>query len=81
MIQAVKAASAIALEAPPNPVPYGQPLTLTSIVVAPPGASTPTGSVVFLVDGVEQAPVLIQVVSGMAEASLSYTGLLAGRRS
>ncbi|MDB5313201.1 MAG: repeat protein, partial [Gemmataceae bacterium] len=40
-----------------NPAAYGQPVTYTAAVTGPAGGGTPTGSVTFAVDGVNQVAV------------------------
>ena len=54
---------------------FGQTLTISATVTTvPPGSGTPTGTVTFTVDGVEQPPV--DLVDGVA--TLRLTGLSIG---
>jgi hypothetical protein len=61
---------------PGSPV-EGQPVTLVATVV-PSTGGTPGGAVVFVVDGVAQAPVPLAVSGGQAVATLVLNGLAAG---
>lgn len=71
------ASTTTALSSSPRPSNYGQPVTLTAVVSAnAPSTSTPTGNVIFSIDGVDQPAVA--VVAGTA--TLVTTSLLAGSR-
>ena len=52
--------TAVDLASSKNPAPHGSAGAITAtIVVAPPGDGTPTGTVTFKVDGVAQSPVTL----------------------
>ncbi|MDV3252792.1 Ig-like domain repeat protein [Devosia sp. BK] len=62
----------------PTPSAYGQSVTLTAQVSATaPSVSTPTGTVVFSIDGVDQPAVALQA----GTATFTTTALAAGTRS
>jgi hypothetical protein len=62
------AATSTAVTSSANPSAFGQTVTFTAAVTATsPGAGTPTGNVVFTIDGTPQAP--IALVSGSASTS------------
>jgi large repetitive protein len=70
-----QAATTTALSSSADPSAAGAPVTVTATVTAvAPGAGTPTGQVVFTVDGTAQAPVAL--ASG--SATLALTGLAPG---
>ena len=73
-----KARAAAVVTSSLNPAVVGQPVTLTATVsVVAPGAGTPTGAVVFTVDGVALAPTPLS--GGTATLQLSALG--AGKHS
>ncbi|MDR3663708.1 MAG: Ig-like domain-containing protein, partial [Mycobacterium sp.] len=61
----------------PNPSAFGSTVTFTAIV-APATTGTPTGNVVFTVDGTPQAPVALTDVAGQQEATFVTSALAAG---
>jgi hypothetical protein len=67
------------LTVPPVAVAVGNPVAVLATVTAiGSGTGTPSGQVIFVVDGVAQAPVPLIVVNGMAEAALVLPSLSAG---
>ena len=56
----------------------GQNVTFTA-VVANPGPGSPTGTVTFSIDGVDQTPSNLSVVGGVNEATFTTSTLTAGR--
>jgi hypothetical protein len=77
LTQAVtKAETTTSVSAPASTSVYGQPVAFTATVaVAAPGSGTPTGKVVFYVDGAATAAatVNLQVVNGVVQASFTPT--------
>jgi hypothetical protein len=71
-------ATTTTLAASRNPSTVGQGVTFTAIVSPGGSAGNPTGSVIFTIDGVSQAPVSLHVVKGSDEATLSLASLAAG---
>ena len=61
-----------------DPSTVGQSVTFTAIVSAAGTAGSPTGSVVFTIDGVSEAPAPLQVVNGKDEAVLAISSLAKG---
>ncbi len=59
-----------------NPSTYGQPVTFKAVVTAL--AATPTGSVVFTIDGVSTPPVPLSDVGGVIEATFTNSTLPVG---
>lgn len=62
-------ASTTTLTASPNPSVFGQAVTLTATVSPQSGTTTPTGSVVFNIDGIDQTPITLS--NGQANFSTS----------
>jgi hypothetical protein len=75
------AASQTSLSSSANPSTAGEPVIFTAIVTAPGYQGTPTGTVVFTIDGQKQAPVALTVVRGMDEAQFITSALAAGSHS
>jgi hypothetical protein len=70
-----KAATSLALESSLNPSELGQPVTFTATVSAtPPGSGTPTGTVIFTVNGTPQSPVALAGAQATLTTALSPTG-------
>lgn len=62
-----------------NPSVFGQSVTFTASVQAvAPGSGTPTGNVIFLIDGVAQAPVALNAAG---QATFSTAGLGVGNHT
>ena len=80
-----KAGTTTAVRAPAATSVYGQPVTFTAtLAVSAPGSGTPTGKVVFYVDGAATpaATVNLQVVSGVVQATFTpATPLLPGNHT
>jgi hypothetical protein len=73
-----QAATSVDVVSSVNPSVAGQAVTFTATVSAtPPGAGTPTGTVIFSVDGVPQPPIAL---SG-GQASLTTSALPVGNRT
>ena len=78
-----KATTTVTLSSlPPNPIP-GQVVTVTATITAvAPGAGIPTGTVTFTVDGgsagLSTQPSAVVVNGGVATATVTITGLIAG---
>jgi large repetitive protein len=70
-------ATSTALAVAPNPVNIGESVTFTAIVGSA-SSGTPSGSVTFSIDGVDQPPVNLQVVNGQDEAVFQTSALSAG---
>jgi len=62
-------ASATTLTASPNPSVFGQTVTFTATVTPQSGTTPPTGSVVFNIDGIDQAPITLS--NGQASFPIS----------
>lgn len=58
----------------PNPATAGQPVIVTAIVTAE-GGGTPTGTVIFTIDGVPQPPSDITIVNDVARATITLATL------
>jgi hypothetical protein len=80
-----KANTTIGFSSSANPSVFGQPVTFTAAVSAvSPGAGTPTGTVIFGIDGVAQSPVSMSsgqasfttssLSVGAHEISIAYSG-------
>jgi uncharacterized membrane protein len=65
------------LDVSATPAMIGQPLTLTATVTAVTGS--PTGAVVFLIDGIAQSPVALSSVGGKNQATLTTSSLSVGQ--
>jgi uncharacterized repeat protein (TIGR01451 family) len=61
-----------------NPSTVGQAVTFTATVVPTSASGTPTGAVIFSVDGQAQPPVRVAVVNGRGQASFTISSLSAG---
>jgi hypothetical protein len=61
-----------------NPSTAGRPVTFTAVVLPASRGGTPTGTVVFSVDGKTEAPVPLTAGSNGARATFSTAGLRAG---
>ncbi len=61
-----------------NPSTAGQSVTFTAVVSAGGAAGSPSGSVIFTVDGVSQAPVALEVLKGSDQATFSIATLVKG---
>ena len=64
-----------------NPSTVGQQVTFTADVTAPGFAGTPTGTVIFTIDGQAETPVPLSVVGGVDQAQYLTTTLTAGQHS
>jgi Bacterial Ig-like domain (group 3)/Right handed beta helix region len=64
-----------------NPSMVGQQVTFTAVVAAEVSPTTPTGSVVFTIDGHAQPPVPLTVVGGVDEAQFATSTLAARQHS
>jgi hypothetical protein len=71
-------ATTTALTSSQNPSTPGESVTFTAVVSPNGTAGNPTGSVTFTIDGVAQAPVLLQVESGADLATFSISTLSVG---
>ncbi|MGH7266811.1 MAG: beta strand repeat-containing protein, partial [Candidatus Rokuibacteriota bacterium] len=70
-----KAATSTAVDSSLDPSVFGQPVTFTATVSAtPPGAGTPTGTVIFSVDGTPQPPVALAGAQATLTTTLSPVG-------
>ena len=56
-------------------------MTFTATVSPGGTAGSPTGSITFTIDGVAQAPVALQVVNGLDQATLSIASLTQGQHT
>ena len=74
------AATATKLSSSANPATVGQAVTFTAVVNSA-GAGTPVGNVTFTIDGGPQAPVALEVVGGVDEATFTTSSLSAGSHS
>jgi hypothetical protein len=70
----IKSPTATSVNSSANASVYGQAVTLTATVNPPTGASTPSGTITFTIDGTPQAPVTL---SG-GQASFTVTAFAAG---
>jgi hypothetical protein len=61
-----------------NPSIAGQPVTFTAVVSSSGTTGSPSGTVVFTIDGAALSPVSLQVVSGSDEASVAIASLGVG---
>jgi CSLREA domain-containing protein len=61
-----------------NPSAPGQQVTFTAVVTAPSYQGTPTGTVTFTIDGVDEPPIPLSVVGGNDEATFATKTLTAG---
>ena len=61
-----------------DPSTVGQSVTFTAIVSATGTAGSPSGSVVFTIDGVSEAPVPLHIVNGKDQAVLAISSLTKG---
>src|SRR5262249_14711026 len=61
-----------------DPSTVGQNVTFTAIVSATGPSGSPTGNVIFTIDGVAQATVPLQIVGSSDEATLSISSLAKG---
>ncbi|MBQ0984210.1 Ig-like domain repeat protein [Streptomyces sp. F63] len=69
------AATTTTVTSSPDPSALGDPVTIRAVVTAdPPGSGTPTGTVVFTIDGTPQAPVALDA-NGTAVLITSSLGL------
>jgi hypothetical protein len=66
------------LTSPLNPSTAGQPVSFTAVVSADASSGTPTGTVIFTIDGTAQAPAPLQVVNGHDQATFSISSLAKG---
>jgi hypothetical protein len=64
-----------------NPSTVGQQVTFTAAVTASGYQGTPTGTVIFTIDGHAQTPVALAVVGGVDEAQFSTSTLTVGPHS
>ncbi len=64
-----------------NPSNVGDQVTFTATVAPTSGTDTPSGDVTFAIDGKQETPVELQVVSGVDQASFSISTLSAGQHS
>src|SRR5262249_18022253 len=67
----------VSLASSANPSTAGQAVTLTAVVSPGSSAGTPTGTVLFTIDGNDE-PVALQVVGGSDEAVFTTSSLAAG---
>ncbi|MDR3638694.1 MAG: Ig-like domain-containing protein, partial [Isosphaeraceae bacterium] len=77
LVEQVNGATTTTLGSLPNPSTFGSTVTFTAIVV-PVTTGTPTGNVVFTVDGTPQAPVALTDVAGQQEATFTTSALAVG---
>src|SRR5262249_39816983 len=77
LTERVKSSSQLALVASANPVPTGQPVTLTATVSPASGTGTPTGTVTFMDGNV----VLARVTLSSGQATLVTSFATAGRHT
>jgi hypothetical protein len=61
-----------------NPSTFGQKVTFTAVVSASGFEGTPTGTVIFTIDGQAETPVALSVVGGVDEAQFATSTLTAG---
>jgi uncharacterized membrane protein/transglutaminase-like putative cysteine protease len=73
-----KVASTTTLKSSSNSVKFGQAITYTAIVGSAAGTASPTGRVVFYVDGVARPAVALHVVGGRVEATFTTSTLAVG---
>jgi CSLREA domain-containing protein len=71
-------ASVTAVSSSANPSTVDQPVTFTAVVTAPGFQGTPTGTVMFTIDGTPQTPVPLQVVNGNDQAAFPISTLTVG---
>jgi hypothetical protein len=71
-------ASVTSVSSSANPSALGQSVTFTAVVTAPSFPGTPTGTVVFTIDGQAEAPAAISIVAGVAQAQFTTASLAAG---
>ena len=74
-------ASTTAISSSLNPATVGEKVTFTAVVTAPSFQGTPTGSVIFTIDGNAQPSVPLSVVGGVDEAQFSTATLTAGQHT
>ena len=70
--------TATAVSSSLNPSTVGQQVVFTAIVTPNASSGTPTGTVIFTIDGLAQTPVPLAVVGGVDEAQFSTSTLAAG---
>jgi Bacterial Ig-like domain (group 3) len=75
------AASLTTVSSSANPSTPGQPVTFTAVVTAPSYLGTPTGTVIFTIDGQAQTPVALSVVGSADEVHYVTSTLAAGQHS
>jgi hypothetical protein len=64
-----------------NPSTVGQPVTFTAVVTAPGFSESPTGTVIFTIDGQAQTPVQVSVAGGLHQAQFVTSTLGIGQHS
>ena len=75
------AATIVLSSSAPDRSTFGQAVTFTATVAPGSGTGTPTGSVTFTIDGMAQAPISLQEVGVVVQASLSLTTLAGGNHT
>ncbi len=73
--------TAIVFTVTPNPVPFGEKVTLKGVVTRNPGSGYPTGEVAFFDDGGNGLIASVKMVNGAASLTESTAGLPAGTYS
>jgi hypothetical protein len=71
-------ATSLVFTVTPNPVPYGEKVTLKGVVTRNPGSGTPTGEVSFFDDGGNSLLASVKLVNGVASLTESTAGLPSG---